>query len=219
MSAAARQAGRARGAYAAEATLAIARGGSGAGLGAAGTAAGPGPRRAGGSADRGELEPGGREAERDGAAVRGPSPVRGREHAPGGEVGSGGGRRAEGSPVDHPRARATSPPGRRRTRRSRMTGRCSPGPPWRGWYSAPRSARPGRNGWIPRGPETARLCSAGPLGWPGTVSGDREGLSARSGRGRADPLSVRPRTPGGSHRPAHHGWLSAARGPGTPVAR
>ena len=36
------------------------------------------------------------------------------------------------------------------------------------------------------------------------MSGDREGLPARPGRGRADPLPVRPRTPGGTHRPAHH---------------
>ena len=71
VSAAARQAGLARGAYAAEATLAIARGTvTATGRAAGGRGACPGPRRAGSAPDRGELEPGGREAERDWAVVR-----------------------------------------------------------------------------------------------------------------------------------------------------
>ena len=70
VSAAARQAGLARGAYAAEATLAVARGAvTTAGRAAAGRLLRPGPRRAAGAPDRRQLEPGGREAERDRAVV------------------------------------------------------------------------------------------------------------------------------------------------------
>ena len=43
------------------------------------------------------------------------------------------------------------------------------------------------------------------------VSGDREDLPARPGRGRADPLPVRPWTPGGTHRSAHHRRLPPGR--------
>ena len=63
-------------------------------------------------------------------------------------------------------------------------------PEWNRW----RSPWPGPRGWR----------SAGPVRRTGRLSGDREGLPARPGRGRADPLPVRPRTPGRTHRPAHH---------------
>ena len=94
------------------------------------------------------------------------------------------------------------------------------GPPRRGWHSARRSAWPGTEWMAFRVVRnTADGVPPARSGDRGRVSGDREGLPARPGRGRADPLPVRSRTPGGTHRPAHHRWLPAAIGPGTPAAR
>src|ERR1039457_1895244 len=47
----------------------------------------------------------------------------------------------------------------------------------------------------------------------------REGLPARPGRSRADPLPVQSRTPGGTHRSAYHRRLPPPARPGTPAAR
>ena len=225
MSAAARQAGLARGAYAAEATLAIARGAvtapdvpladavhaldraalgvrrigvnlnqAVAKLNATGQWSGDLPAYAEESVRRAaRLEAAGEDLrKRFLRTIRAPGPRR----RPTGEESAGP------SPVQDDRTAFRA------------------GPPRRGWSSAPRSARPGSERTAFRVVRnTADGVPPARSGGRGRVSGDREGLPARSGRGRADPLPVRPRTPGGTHRPAHHRWLPAAIGPGTPAAR
>ena len=87
-----------------------------------------------------------------------------------------------------------------------------------------------RNGWRSAWSGTRRMAFRRPVAEKvpvrlfqvagrGRVSGDREGVPARPGRGRAHPLPVRPRTPGGTHRSAHHRWLPPPGRPGAPAAR
>ena len=160
VSAAARQAGLARGAYAAEATLAIARG--------AVTAPDVPLADAVHALDRAALG-----VRRIGVNLNqavaklnatgqwsGDLPAYAEEiGAPRGPAGGGRGRPAEASPPDRPRARATPPAGRRRirgpVRRSRMTG----------WRSAP--ARHGADG-LPRVRDRD--------GWRSAWSGTRPGV-------------------------------------------
>ena len=220
VSAAARQAGLARGAYAAEATLAVARGEVAtpdaplrgrlhaldraallvrrigvnlnqavAKLNATGQWSGdlPRTRKRASAARPGWKRPGKTCGSRFLRAIRAPGPCRPR-----------------GRPADQNPRRL--PP----IRDDRTAFRA--GPPERTAFRA--AFRPARNGTdgVPRGPERGGWRSAGPEPVDrGRVSGDREGLPARPGRGRADPLPVRSRTPGGTHRSAYHRRLPPAR--------
>jgi hypothetical protein len=167
LSDAALRAGLARGAYAAEAALSVARG-------VVVTPDAP-LRDAFYALDRAallvrkigvNLNQARRQAERDRPVVRGPPPVRPGERPPRGPAGGGRGRPAEAIPPGHPRTRSARAAIPGSARHLGMTG----------WH--PRSGADGIPGRIPSGPERPEW---GPVAFP--WPGPRRRASRRPGSG------------------------------------